>query len=123
MENFFAQTDTKEAKESSNETKDKDSRDLQENMMIEELMNEPKRVKLVNKCPHPERKHCAKNMCSSCYRKYGREKKAYKCPHSDRSAYSKGLCQYCYLKDYHRRKHTGGQDKSEDESHDDLVEK
>ena len=37
MENFFAQTDTKEAKESSNETKDKDSRDLQENMMIEEL--------------------------------------------------------------------------------------
>ena len=26
----------------------------------------------ITKCPHEDRKHYAKNMCSSCYRKFGR---------------------------------------------------
>jgi hypothetical protein len=32
----------------------------------------PKQVMKITKCPHVNRKHYAKNMCSSCYRKYGR---------------------------------------------------
>ena len=27
---------------------------------------------LINKCPHTHRKHYAKNMCASCYRKNGK---------------------------------------------------
>ena len=29
-------------------------------------------VMTITKCPHTLRKHYAKNMCSSCYRKFGR---------------------------------------------------
>ena len=29
-------------------------------------------VMTITKCPHTHRKHYAKNMCSSCYRKFGR---------------------------------------------------
>ena len=41
-------------------------------------------------------------MCSSCYRKYGRNQNAWNCPHSDRLLYSMGMCQTCYLSDYHK---------------------
>ena len=58
----------------------------------------------VTKCPHTDRKHYAKNMCSSCYRKYGRNQNATKCPHTDRQLYSMGMCQSCYLADYHQRR-------------------
>ena len=34
--------------------------------------DQQKQVMKVTKCPHTNRKHYAKNMCSSCYRKYGR---------------------------------------------------
>ena len=40
----------------------------QKNMAIDQQ----KQVMKVTKCPHANRKHYAKNMCSSCYRKYGR---------------------------------------------------
>jgi hypothetical protein len=59
---------------------------------------------LVTKCPHTNRKHYAKNMCSSCYRKFGRKEYATKCEHTDRLNYSIGMCQTCYLADYHQRR-------------------
>jgi hypothetical protein len=58
-------------------------------------------VMQITKCPHPNRKHYAKNMCSSCYRKFGRNDYARNCEHHDRLLYSKGMCQTCYLSDYH----------------------
>ena len=61
-----------------------------------------KQVMKITKCPHTSRKHYAKNMCSSCYRKYGRNQYAHKCPHKDRLLYSMGMCQTCYLSDYHK---------------------
>jgi hypothetical protein len=59
---------------------------------------------MVTKCPHTMRKHYAKNMCSSCYRKFGRNQNAWKCEHHDRLLYSMGMCQTCYLSDYHKRR-------------------
>ena len=61
-------------------------------------------VMMITKCPHTHRKHYAKNMCSSCYRKYGRNQYAWKCGHTDRLLYSMGMCQTCYLSDYHKRR-------------------
>ena len=58
----------------------------------------------ITKCPHTHRKHYAKNMCSSCYRKYGRNQYASKCEHKDRLLYSMGMCQTCYLADYHKKR-------------------
>jgi hypothetical protein len=46
----------------------------------------------ITKCSHTNRKHYAKNMCSTCYRKQGRDKYATKCEHQDRLLYSKGMC-------------------------------
>ena len=57
----------------------------------------------ITACPHVNRKHYAKNMCSTCYRKHGRDQMAYKCEHTDQANYSMGLCQTCYLSDYHKR--------------------
>ena len=31
-------------------------------------------------------------MCSSCYRKYGRNQNAWNCAHHDRLLYSMGMC-------------------------------
>ena len=60
--------------------------------------------KPVTQCPHKDRKHYAKNMCSSCYRRYGRNQNATKCGHTDRLLYSMGMCQTCYMADYHQRR-------------------
>ena len=49
-------------------------------------------VKKVTQCPHPDRKHYAKNMCCSCYKRHGRSFNATKCEHKDRVHYSKGKC-------------------------------
>ena len=57
----------------------------------------------ITACPHVNRKHYAKNMCSTCYRKHGRDQKAWRCEHTDQVNYSMGLCQTCYLSDYHKR--------------------
>jgi hypothetical protein len=54
------------------------------------------------KCPHKDKKHYAKNMCSSCYHKEGRIKKAWLCPHVNKAHYAKGKCQNCYLNGYHK---------------------
>ena len=61
-------------------------------------------VMTITKCPHTLRKHYAKNMCSSCYRKFGRNQNAFNCEHTDRLLYSMGMCQTCYLSDYHKRR-------------------
>ena len=61
-------------------------------------------VMTITKCPHVHRKHYAKNMCSSCYRKFGRNQNAFNCEHTDRLLYSMGMCQTCYLSDYHKRR-------------------
>mmetsp|Transcript_5412 Transcript_5412/g.8376 ORF Transcript_5412/g.8376 Transcript_5412/m.8376 type:complete len:126 (-) Transcript_5412:95-472(-) len=63
-----------------------------------------KQVMKITRCPHTNRKHYAKNMCSSCYRKYGRNQNAWNCAHKERLLYSMGMCQTCYLSDYHKRK-------------------
>lgn len=52
----------------------------------------PKVIMMNTNCPHINRKHYAKNMCSSCYRKNGRTSYATKCPHKNRILYSKGMC-------------------------------
>lgn len=43
-------------------------------------------------CPHPHRKHYAKNMCNNCYHRLGRNRKAWECVHSERPHYAKGRC-------------------------------
>jgi hypothetical protein len=62
----------------------------------------PKVIMQNTACPHKNRRHYAKNMCSSCYRKNGRTSHATACPHKNRILYSKGMCQTCYLTSYHR---------------------
>ena len=57
----------------------------------------------ITKCPHTQRKHYAKNMCSSCYRKLGRNQLAWNCDHKEKLNYSGGMCQTCYLSHYHQR--------------------
>ena len=68
-----------------------------------------RRNKDILKCPHKNRKHYAKvilqlikNMCSNCYRKKGRMKKAWLCPHNTKSHYARGKCQNCYLYSYQK---------------------
>ena len=58
----------------------------------------------VTRCPHYQRKHYAKNMCSNCYHKLGRQHTAWACRHKERPMYAKGRCQYCYLRMYSRKK-------------------
>ena len=70
----------------------------------------------ITKCPHTGRKHYAKNMCSSCYRKFGRNQLAWKCEHGDRLNYSICMCQTCYLSDYHKRRTMKAKDKKSIES-------
>ena len=55
-------------------------------MRPEVMFTQPstKQIMKITKCPHTNRKHYAKNMCSSCYRKYGRNTFAFKCQHTDR---------------------------------------
>ncbi|CAG9335709.1 unnamed protein product [Blepharisma stoltei] len=56
----------------------------------------------VTACPHINKPHYAKNMCSSCYHRAVRQTKAWICPHEDRQHYAKGMCQFCYLQNYHK---------------------
>ncbi|CDW81820.1 UNKNOWN [Stylonychia lemnae] len=80
---------------------------------LENLQDSQQKVMAITKCPHVNRKHYAKvkflqfknsyqNMCSSCYRKYGRNQNAWNCQHNERLLYSMGMCQTCYLSDYHK---------------------
>ena len=47
----------------------------------------------------------ARNLCSKCYYKCSRLKKASKCKHSGvRPHYSKGLCRECYLRFYYKKR-------------------
>lgn len=64
-------------------------------------------------CPHHDRVKIAKNMCSYCYIKVGKTKKAYRCEHVDKPLYSKGMCQICYLHHYYvdKRKKKNNQKK------------
>ena len=57
----------------------------------------------ITDCPHVNRKHYAKNMCSTCYRKHGRDQNAWNCEHKELANYSMGMCQTCYLNDYRER--------------------
>ena len=69
----------------------------------QKLLPLPGRKKMeVFLCPHPHRKHYAKNMCNNCYHRLGRNRKAWECPHADRPHYAKGKCQNCYLNEYHK---------------------
>ena len=71
-----------------------------------------RRCKAVTACPHPDRKHYAKNMCNNCYHREGRSKLAWACPHTDRNFYAKGKCQFCYLQQYHRSRVFGKRKKN-----------
>lgn len=75
---------------------------------LEKLEDEGKRkAKPVTACPHPDRKHYAKNMCNNCYHRLGRNRNAWNCTHQDRQHYAKGKCQLCYLQHYHKTKAHG----------------
>lgn len=55
-------------------------------------------------CPHPHKKHYAKNMCHNCYHNKGKSKKATACSHTTKPHYSNGLCQNCYLAQYYLKR-------------------
>ena len=61
-----------------------------------------KRKKEVILCHHKDRKHYARNMCSNCYHKQGRIKKAWLCIHKNKPHYAKGKCHICYLNCYNQ---------------------
>jgi hypothetical protein len=65
-------------------------------------MGNKKDLKTITACPHPYRKHYAKNMCNNCYHRLGRDKNAWECKHSERKHYAKGKCQVCYLREYNK---------------------
>lgn len=44
----------------------------------------------ITKCEHTDAKYYAKGMCTNCYFKFGREKRATCCP--DKPNYAKGVC-------------------------------
>lgn len=71
---------------------------------VQESNTSTSNVMQITKCPHVNRKHYAKNMCSSCYRKHGRNQTAWACEHTDKPLYSMGMCQTCYLADYHKKR-------------------
>ena len=50
------------------------------------------------------KKHCAKNMCRSCYHQKGNSKMATKCIHDDKPNYAKGMCKNCYLSYYYLKR-------------------
>lgn len=64
----------------------------------------PKPLMQNSQCPHPERKHYAKNMCSACYHKTARPSRAWKCQHRLLPLYAKGRCHDCYVTYYYGRK-------------------
>ena len=75
----------------------------------------------ITKCPHTTRKHYAKNMCASCYRKNGRGQLTWACKHTERLNYSMGMCQTCYLADYNKRRNKTK--KKEDDKAKNLIER
>jgi hypothetical protein len=75
---------------------------MAEKLELLNFLSKKKETKKNTACPHPERKHYAKNMCSKCYHKSGRSKPSYACQHTDRPLYARGMCQVCYLHNYHK---------------------
>jgi hypothetical protein len=67
---------------------------------------------MISACPHTDRKHYAKNMCASCYRKSGRTQLTWACAHKTRLNYSLGMCQSCYLGNYNKRRNLKAKEKS-----------
>jgi hypothetical protein len=65
-----------------------------------------KKIKKINICEHPELDHYAKNLCYSCYHKFGRTKKPWKCDHA--ILYARGLCNPCYVELYNRKRKRRG---------------
>ena len=53
-------------------------------------------------CEHQHRRIFARNLCSGCYYRSSRSKKAWVCEHTNKVHYAKGLCQNCYLSCYYR---------------------
>ena len=68
------------------------------------IYSPPKRLMQNTNCPHSDRKHYAKNMCSSCYHKTARPSRAWKCGHSSLPLYAKGRCHDCYVTFYYRKR-------------------
>ena len=60
-----------------------------------------KKLGLMNKCKHHNRKVRIEFMCNQCYLVQGNSKLASECPHKDRTHHSRGLCKQCYQKTYH----------------------
>jgi hypothetical protein len=71
------------------ETISKDKKTLE---CEDKMHSSNQKVMKITDCPHTSRKHYAKNMCSSCYRKYGRNQNAWNCAHKERLLYSMGMC-------------------------------
>ena len=74
-----------------------------ENLEAEKGSKFPQRKRReINKCPHTDKKHYAKNMCHNCYHRRGKTKMATCCP--TKSHYSGGMCQNCYLAKYYQKR-------------------
>jgi hypothetical protein len=72
--------------------------------------------KKITNCPHIDKKHYAKNMCSNCYHNYGRDKKAWECGHTDKPHYALGICQTCYQSKYAQNRKAELKPKTEEEN-------
>ena len=55
------------------------------------------RIKPFN-CEHTDRRIYSRGMCSRCYAKHGRIKKASLCQHTDRRMFCRKMCKACFLK-------------------------
>jgi len=82
-------------RKSPNEENKKILIEVKEEKLLKKKRNE-KLIKTVTACPHVDSKHYAKNLCSNCYHRKGRDKKAWACKHVDRIHYAHGLCHNCY---------------------------
>ena len=79
----------------------------------------------ITKCEHTDAKYYAKGMCTNCYFKFGREKRATCCP--DKPKYAKGVCHNCYMKKYSKdkrqqNKEARKQTKKDSASKDDVAQ-
>lgn len=65
---------------------------------IEKLTN------LAYNCKHTTMKNYVRGLCITCYRAYGKVKRATKCKHTERMHYAREVCESCYTKLFRMKK-------------------
>jgi len=94
----------KEEENANSESEEVRTRSFQPPKQIKEInkVKATKKIKKQNTCGHVDQEHYAKNLCYTCYHKFGRNKKPWKCSHD--VLYARGLCQLCYVELYNRKR-------------------